>query len=68
MTELAFATDEKLEALAERLSANGYSPEIHDEDFGRSLRLTDPDGVIVQIQEIDVAKSQRSADALAING
>lgn len=68
MTELAFATDEKLEELAARLSAKGYAPEIHDEDFGRSLRLTDPDGVVIQIQEIDVVKSRRSADALAAQG
>lgn len=68
MTELAFATDEKLEELAARLTAQGYAAELHDEDFGRSLRLTDPDGVVVQIQEIDVAKSKRSADALATHG
>lgn len=68
MTELAFATDERLEDLAARLAAKGYAPEIHDEDFGRSLRLTDPDGVVIQIQEIDVAKSKRSADALAAHG
>jgi hypothetical protein len=65
MTELALATDEKLETLAARLAAKGYKPELHDEDFGRSLRLIDPDGVVVQIQEIDVEKSKRSADALA---
>jgi hypothetical protein len=33
--------------------------------LGRSLRLADPDGGVVQIQEIDVEKSTRSADALA---
>lgn len=64
-TELAFATDERLEDLAARLSEAGYAPDLHDEDFGRSLRLTDPDGVTIQIQEIDIQKSKQSAIALA---
>lgn len=63
-TELGFVTDEKLEDIAARLSARGYSFEIHDEDFGRSIRLTDPDGVPLQIQEIDVEKAKRSATVL----
>ncbi|WP_280382535.1 hypothetical protein [Nocardia wallacei] len=62
-TELGFATDEKLELVADRLRAQGYAYEIVDEDFGRSLRVVDPDGVTVQIQEIDmdVAKASESA-------
>jgi catechol 2,3-dioxygenase-like lactoylglutathione lyase family enzyme len=57
--ELALATDERLEAIAARLDDKGFSYEICDEDFGRSLRVVDPDGVTVQIQEIDysLAKS-----------
>jgi catechol 2,3-dioxygenase-like lactoylglutathione lyase family enzyme len=57
--ELSLATDERLESVAARLDAKGFSFEICDEDFGRSLRVVDPDGVTVQIQEIDysLAKS-----------
>jgi catechol 2,3-dioxygenase-like lactoylglutathione lyase family enzyme len=51
--ELALATDERLEAVAARLEGKGIPYEICDEDFGRSLRVVDPDGVTVQIQEID---------------
>lgn len=51
--ELALGTDERLEAVAARLDAKGFSYEICGEDFGRSLRVVDPDGVTVQIQEID---------------
>lgn len=52
--ELSFTTDEDLETLAERLTAAGYPPEgIVDENFGRSLRVCDPDGVIVQIHDHD---------------
>jgi catechol 2,3-dioxygenase-like lactoylglutathione lyase family enzyme len=53
--ELALATDERLETVAARLKDRGFSYEICDEDFGRSLRVVDPDGVTVQIQEIDYA-------------
>jgi predicted lactoylglutathione lyase len=52
--ELSFETDEKLEDLAERLTAAGFEPEaILDENFGRSLQVTDPDGVLVQVNEHD---------------
>lgn len=51
--ELGFATDEPLEMVASRLRATGYTPELVEEDFGRSLRLIDPDGVTIQIQELD---------------
>ncbi len=59
--ELGFVTDEKLEDVAARLDAKGYRYKIHDEDFGRSIRLTDPDGVELQIQELDHDKAKRSA-------
>jgi catechol 2,3-dioxygenase-like lactoylglutathione lyase family enzyme len=52
--ELAFETAEPLEVLAERLAAAGFEPEaILDENFGRSLHVTDPDGVLVQVNEHD---------------
>lgn len=64
-TELGFVTDEKLEDIAARLAAKGYRYTIHDEDFGRSLRLTDPDGVELQIQKLDHDKARQSAAALS---
>ncbi|TQM26398.1 VOC family protein [Nocardia bhagyanarayanae] len=63
--ELAFATDEKLEAVANRLREQGYDYEIFDEDFGRSLRVVDPDGVTIQIQEIDMEVAKASESALS---
>jgi catechol 2,3-dioxygenase-like lactoylglutathione lyase family enzyme len=52
--ELAFEADEPLEAVAARLTEAGYAPEpIVDESFGRSLRVRDPDGVAVQVNEND---------------
>lgn len=62
--ELGFATDESLETVAARLRAAGYAPELVEEDFGRSLRLTDPDGVTIQIQELDTEVMRRSEAAL----
>lgn len=62
--ELAFVTDEKLEVLAQRLRELDYDYEIFDEDFGRSLRVVDPDGVTIQIQEIDMDVATASAAAL----
>jgi catechol 2,3-dioxygenase-like lactoylglutathione lyase family enzyme len=62
--ELQLVTDEKLEEVAARLTVKGYHCTIQDEDFGRSIRLTDPDGVELQIQEIDFAKAKRSAAAI----
>ncbi|MBV7245971.1 VOC family protein [Streptomyces sp. MW-W600-10] len=61
-TELGFATDEPLEVVADRLAEAGYAYDLVDENFGRSIRVTDPDGVIVQIQEIDRATVRRSAE------
>lgn len=61
-TELGFTTDEPLEAVADRLHDAGYAYDLVDENFGRSIRVTDPDGVIVQIQEIDQDTVRRSAE------
>ncbi|WP_328392094.1 VOC family protein [Nocardia sp. NBC_00416] len=62
--ELGFATDEPLETVATRLREAGYTPELVEEDFGRSLRLIDPDGVTIQIQELDTEVMRRSEAAL----
>jgi len=52
--ELAFVADEPLEAVAERLTAAGFPIEgIVDEAYGRSLRLRDPEGVEVVVNEQD---------------
>ncbi|MER5941590.1 VOC family protein [Streptomyces sp. NPDC001928] len=63
-TELGFATDEPLEQIAQRLERDGYPYELVEENFGRSIRVTDPDGVVVQIQHIDPDTVRRSAAAL----
>jgi hypothetical protein len=62
--ELGFATDEPLEEVSVRLAAAGYDHVLFDEDFGRSIRITDPDGVVVQIQQIDPDTMRRSQAAL----
>ena len=66
--ELGFVTDEKLEVVAARLSAKGYRYSIHDEDFGRSIRLIDPDGVELQIQEINRDRVEQSSTARKSQG
>ncbi|MFD4355739.1 VOC family protein [Nocardia sp. NPDC058519] len=58
--ELGFSTDEPLEDVAARLAAGGYDYTLVEEDFGRSIRVTDPDGVVIQIQEIDPETVRRS--------
>ncbi|WP_405576462.1 VOC family protein [Streptomyces sp. NBC_01092] len=63
-TELGFATDEPLEQIAQRLERDGYPYELVEENFGRSIRVTDPDGVVVQIQHIDPDTVRTSAAAL----
>lgn len=51
-TALAFEADEPLEAVLARLLAAGFSDaHILDEQFGRSLRTTDPDGLDVFVAE-----------------
>lgn len=52
--ELSFESDERLDDVAARLHAAGYhDAHIIDESFGRSLWVTDPDGVPVQVNESD---------------
>ncbi|MEA5364443.1 VOC family protein [Amycolatopsis sp., V23-08] len=52
--ELAFETDEALEDVAARLREAGFEPGAPaDEGFGYSLRVRDPDGVWVQINQYD---------------
>nr|WP_088289074.1 VOC family protein [Kineosporia sp. A_224] len=52
--ELALVTDEPLGAVHARLVAAGYAPDaVVDEAFGRSFRVADPDGVVVQVNEHD---------------
>jgi catechol 2,3-dioxygenase-like lactoylglutathione lyase family enzyme len=47
------ATDEALEAVVERLERARIplEREIADESFGRSIRVRDPDGMLVQINQ-----------------
>lgn len=48
--ELAFETDESLEALCDRLHDAGYADaRIIDESYGYSLQVTDPDGRVVYV-------------------
>lgn len=52
--ELAFEADEPLEDVVARLRAAGFPAEpILDENFGRSVRVRDPDGTWVQVNEYD---------------
>lgn len=52
--ELALESDEPLETIKERLDAAGYAGGvIVDENHGRSLRLVDPEGVALQVNEFD---------------
>lgn len=52
--ELSFDSDERLDDVVARLHAAGYADaHIIDEAFGRSLRVTDPDGVPLQVNESD---------------
>ncbi|KOV83833.1 VOC family protein [Nocardia sp. NRRL S-836] len=52
--ELAFETGEPLEEVARRLRDAGFAPgPVLDENHGRSLRVRDPDGVWVQVNELD---------------
>ena len=52
--ELAFEADEPLEDVTARLRAAGFDPgPVVDESHGRAFRITDPDGVPVQVNEFD---------------
>ena len=51
---LQLTSDEKLEPLAERLTAAGFEPSaIIDETFGRYFIVADPDGYLLQVNEAD---------------
>lgn len=51
---LSFVSVEPLETVIERVRDNGLNPDdIVDEAFGRSFRITDPDGLTIQINEHD---------------
>lgn len=50
-TSLSFESDEALEDVQVRLAAAGFPSDIIDESFGRSLRVVDPDGVALQVNE-----------------
>ena len=51
-TAMSFEADELLEAVRDRLAAAGFADAVVvDESFGRSLRVTDPDGQQVQVNE-----------------
>jgi catechol 2,3-dioxygenase-like lactoylglutathione lyase family enzyme len=52
--ELSFEADEPLETIAGRLASAGFEAgAIVDENFGRSLRAADPDGLVIQVNEHD---------------
>jgi hypothetical protein len=62
---LAFEADEPPEAIMARLRSAGFDPgPIVDENFGRSVRVRDPDGVWVQINE--VARDLQARDQLGL--
>lgn len=52
---LSFEAEEPLEGVIDRLRAAGYEPEgdIVDESFGRSFRVRDPEGLVIQVNEND---------------
>ena len=49
--QLTFESAEPLVEIADRLTGNGFTPELHMEDFGSLLSVTDPDGQPVQVHE-----------------
>ena len=52
-TTLSFETAEPLEAVRDRLHAAGFADAtVVDEAYGRSLQVTDPDGVRVTVDEV----------------
>lgn len=53
--ELCFESDEPLELVAGRLRGAGYelATEIVDESFGRSFTVRDPEGLLIQVNELD---------------
>jgi catechol 2,3-dioxygenase-like lactoylglutathione lyase family enzyme len=59
---LALTAEESLEGLAAELAERGIdvSRDIRDEAFGRSLAVTDPDGLSIQVNEHRPASGHRS--------
>lgn len=58
---LQFSSDESLNITAQRLSDAGYTPsDIIDETFGRFFTVMDPDGCLLQINELDEDLRNRS--------
>ncbi|MGH3853154.1 MAG: VOC family protein [Pseudonocardiaceae bacterium] len=52
--EVVFDSPGPLEPLAQRLHAAGFTVEdILDEGFGRSMRVHEPNGLVVQVNELD---------------
>jgi len=52
-TSLSFESEEPLEAVRDRLHAAGFADaHIIDEAYGRTLVVTDPDGVRVSVDEV----------------
>ena len=53
--ELSFEAGEPLENVVDRLRAAGYelATAITDESFGRSFRVRDPEGLLIQVNEND---------------
>jgi catechol-2,3-dioxygenase len=56
--ELAMVSRERLENVVKRLASAGVETVvgIDEQPFGRSLRVVDPDGLVIQINEHDPAK------------
>jgi catechol 2,3-dioxygenase-like lactoylglutathione lyase family enzyme len=53
--DLAFEAEEPLEQVVARLAAAGFAAgtAIVDESFGRSFCVRDPEGLLVQVNELD---------------
>jgi len=49
--QLTFESAEPLAQLAVRLEGAGFAPQLHSEDIGSLLAVTDPDGQPVQVHE-----------------
>lgn len=50
--QFCLKSDEPLEQIQSRLTEAGFDPgTISDEDFGRALRVCDPEGLHIQIDE-----------------
>lgn len=54
-TRIGFVAEEPLEEVERRLRAAGFPPEgdLVDQEWGRSLLVRGPDGLVVQIDEQD---------------